>query len=125
MAWKRFDRKKPTGPKLRKPAASITKDWAINLNTLAVLEYGFNDVIRVSLWYNEEADQIGLRKEADEDYNLGTYSLSRSGGTRGVRAVSFAKAYNLNKHLGTYPIEVIGEMLVITLNKEKEVTDNG
>jgi hypothetical protein len=114
MAWERFE----NGSYPRKdPTVSILKS-GMTINSAAVVEHRLENVNYVSLWYDKDTHRIGIKKESTSDGSV--YKLCDAKGTRILRAGSFRRVYNLNKHIGRYPIEVIDGMLVITLNKEKE-----
>lgn len=96
MAFERFDetgrgRGRPAGAD---PMISLRKSGSIGINQPALSAY-FEDSDGAVMYYNEDANQVGIEPVADSDAEEAAYTISKTdaGGTIAPRA--FLETYDL------------------------------
>lgn len=96
MGFEKFDdsgsgRGRPAGTE---PMISVRKSGSIGINQAALTEY-FAENEAAIMYYDADADRIGIEPVADKDADEAAYSLTRSdsGGTLAPKA--FLRTYDL------------------------------
>ena len=96
MGFEKFDeagsgRGRPAGTE---PMISIRKSGSIGVNQAAIDEF-FEDQDGAVMYYDEDADQVGIEPVADKDADDAAYTVSKtdSGGTIAPKA--FLERYDL------------------------------
>jgi hypothetical protein len=96
MGFEKFDeagsgRGRPAGTE---PMLSIRKSGSIGVNQAAIDEF-FEDQDGAVMYYDEDADQVGIEPVADEDADDAAYTVSKTdpGGTIAPKA--FLERYDL------------------------------
>ncbi|TSD16204.1 hypothetical protein DP107_03355 [Haloglomus irregulare] len=96
MGFEKFDeagsgRGRPAGTE---PMLSIRKSGSIGVNQAAIDEF-FEDQDGAVMYYDEDADQVGIEPVADKDADDAAYTVSKtdSGGTIAPKA--FLERYDL------------------------------
>lgn len=90
-------RGRPTGAD---PKVSLRKSGSIGVNQAAIEEH-FADDDGAVMYYDEDADRIGIKPVADKDADEAAYTVSKtdSGGT--IAAQAFLEAYDLKPDVTT------------------------
>lgn len=96
MGFEKFDeagsgRGRPAGTE---PMISIRKSGSIGVNQAAIDEF-FEDQDGAVMYYDEDADQVGIEPVADKDADDAAYTVSKtdSGGT--IAPKTFLERYDL------------------------------
>ena len=96
MGFEKFDeagsgRGRPAGTE---PMLSIRKSGSIGVNQAAIDEF-FEDQDGAVMYYDEDADQVGIEPVADKDADDAAYTVSKtdSGGT--IAPKTFLERYDL------------------------------
>jgi hypothetical protein len=88
------------------PMISLRKSGSIGINGAAMAEH-FEDVEAAVMYYDEDAEQVGIERVDDTDAE-GAYTISRTNDTGSITPSAFLRQYDLVPEVTTqYEPEIV------------------